>query len=64
MKDTKRYLLFVGMNYYPSGGWEDYKSSHETAEEAETEGKRLLKEDKMWSDWYHVVDLETGRMVS
>lgn len=54
----KRYLLFSGNTYYASGGWKDYKSDHETQEEAEAFGKN--SED----DWWHVVDIETMEEIS
>ena len=31
---VKRFLLFTGSNYYPSGGWSDYRDSYATREEA------------------------------
>jgi hypothetical protein len=50
----KRYLLFTGNQYYPSGGWSDFKGSFDTVEEAliETRG-----------DWWHIVDSEIGTVV-
>lgn len=30
----KRFLLFAGFNYYPEGGWSDFRGSFDTAEEA------------------------------
>lgn len=50
---TKRYMLFAGSEYYPSGGMDDLKGTFDTVEEATAEGyaKRY--------DWFHVVDRET-----
>jgi hypothetical protein len=39
--------LFTGNNYYPYGGFQDYRGMFPTKEAAVTEGKRF--------DWYHVV---------
>jgi hypothetical protein len=55
-----RYLVFAGANYYPSGGWNDYKESftelHDAVAHAECKiGAR--------GDWSHVVDLETMEVV-
>ncbi len=50
----KRYLLFSGDEYYPSGGWEDFQGYFESLEDA-------LKASK--NDWWQVVDDETGRIV-
>ena len=30
----KRYLLFMYDNYYPSGGWSDFRGDFDTVEEA------------------------------
>jgi len=48
----KRFLLFAGETYYPSGGWGDFKSSHHSREDAERAAEELQE------DWYHIVDLE------
>lgn len=29
----KRYLLFKGVDYYPSGGWEDFKGDYDSVDE-------------------------------
>ena len=52
-QDPKRFLLFSGANYYPVGGWDDFKGAFDTVKEATDEGYR--KGD----DWFHVVDRET-----
>ena len=37
----KRYLLFAGDQYYPSGGWNDFKNSfHSLKEATEAANKR------------------------
>lgn len=43
-----RYLAFAGDQYYPSGGWRDYRGQFATIEDAiaEVAGK----------DWWHIVD--------
>lgn len=45
----KRYLLFGFDGYYPEGGWNDFRSSHDTVEEA-------LATVTQAYDLYHVVD--------
>lgn len=52
------FLLFCGQSYYPGGGWEDYEGSFETIEEAV---ERVANMGGM-TDWWHVVNLETGRI--
>ena len=53
-----RFLLFTGSDYYPAGGWDDFKGSADTLEEA-------LKAAKDANDsWVQIVDLETGEMIN
>jgi hypothetical protein len=54
-RDMRRYVIFVGINYYPEGGWDDYLASYETKEEAL--GHFEVRKDD--HDWIHVVDIET-----
>jgi hypothetical protein len=55
----KRYLLFAGDQYYPSGGWRDFRGSFATSEEA-------VKHVADWLrvDWWHVVDGATGALLT
>lgn len=55
----KRYALFVGDEYYPSRAWHDFKNSFDTVEEA----LEYRSQCRSW-DWYQVVDLHTGVIVS
>jgi hypothetical protein len=52
----KRYILFSGDYYYPSGGWNDAKGDFDTIEEAIRVGSR--------ADWFHVIDTETWSEVA
>lgn len=54
----KRYLVFAGSHYYPSGGWDDYKGSFDNLQEC----YRFLGL-KPYLDWLHVVDSTTGDIV-
>lgn len=58
----KRYLLFAGQEYYPSGGWFDFRGSYDDCEAAVDVSKTL---GTVWESywWYHVVDSTTGLMV-
>lgn len=51
----KRYLAFSGDNYYPGGGWNDYKGSEDSLEMA-----KLLCD----GEWGHIVNSETEREVA
>lgn len=59
-----RYLLFAGKDYYPLGGWEDFKGSFSELREAIYAGERQdgqpLSPDGYW---YHIVDSSTGETV-
>ncbi len=54
----KRYLLFAGSCYYPSGGWSDFENSFDTLEEA-VDAAESLNVTK--ADWAHIIDKETGK---
>lgn len=56
----ERYYLFAGMTYYPGQGWEDFRGSFETIEDAVQETVSL--NFGMYS-WFQVVDGATGVMV-
>ena len=51
----KRYLVFGGETYYPSGGWQDLIGSFAERGEAITFARTCVHA----YDWIHVVDLET-----
>jgi len=55
----KRFLLFAGSDYYPSGGWGDFNSDHDTALEAVLAAAEL--EDG--TDWWQVIDTQTKSVV-
>lgn len=50
----KRYLLFAGFDYYPLGGWDDFKGDFDTKESA-----LVYCTSEIHSDWFQVVDTET-----
>ena len=58
-KKLKRYLLFGGDNYYPSGGADDLLGDYETVDLANEDAGN---NDSI--DWFHVLDIETGEIVS
>ena len=55
----KRYLLFAGDQYYPRGGWSDFRDSFDSLEEAFIHGRQKDISGSKWFDWCHVVDTET-----
>lgn len=58
--ENKRYWLFICEDYYPYGGIEDLKSTHDTVEEAILTGKAYKGDDHEW----HVVDSTTLKVVA
>jgi len=60
----KRYLLFCGDRYYPSGGWEDFKGSFNSIEDAiaAAQGFAETHDSFLVCDWYHVVDTQNPQL--
>jgi len=61
----KRYLVFSGANYYPLGGWEDLKSSHDTIPDAirQIQEDIILGLDADSCDWGQIADIENGIII-
>lgn len=53
----KRFLVFTGCHYYPSGGWDDYDKNFDTIEEAMDYLTNTIPDS---FDWWQIVDLQTG----
>ena len=53
----KRYLVFVGSDYYPLGGWGDFVGDYNTLEEARL--RALNKKE----DWYQIIDSTNKQIV-
>lgn len=63
--NTVPFLLFVGERHYPSGGWHDFNEAFDNVHTATATGERLIaEENNFYMDWYHVVDLRSGRIVA
>lgn len=73
----KRYLLFGGDAYYPSGGWQDLLGDFDaiptvTARQGEPWAANMGGQgatvewwfDGRRLDWFHVVDTTTGQVVA
>jgi hypothetical protein len=59
---VKRYLLFGGEHYYPSGGWQDFQKDFDTLEAAQAEGAQYDANRKSIIDWWHVYDTQENRL--
>lgn len=55
----KRYLVFKFYDYYPGGGWNDFKGSFDSLEEAIQEAKV----DRKDYDYCQIVDINDGSVV-
>ena len=56
-ESVKLYAVFLGDNYYPAVGINDYMSSFDTVDEAKS---FILK---MVFDWFQIVDTRTFEVV-
>jgi hypothetical protein len=56
----KRYFLFAGMQYYPFGGWGDFRGVFVSVEDAK---KKILELNWDLVDWWQIVDSETLEVV-
>lgn len=54
------YALFGGLMYYPEGGWGDFQRSSNNLEDLRNVARMVQGESV---DWWHIVDLDTGRVV-
>jgi len=64
----KRFILFCGAEYYPFGGWQDAFDDGGNLQEYDTlaEVKEAGREFALVREcyfWWHVVDLEEGKIV-
>lgn len=55
----KRFALFAGLDFYPSGGWRDQVGTFDDLASAIASGMATLADVAEWR-WAHVVDLTTG----
>lgn len=55
----KQFLVFAGSNFYPNGGWSDYKGDFDSIENAL---RYLVKSHSEW-EWYQIVNSETKEII-
>lgn len=51
--ESDRIALFTGSDYYPSGGWRDFRGTFGDVESAKNAAERCV------CDWWEIVNLET-----
>ena len=66
----KRFMLFQGSEYYPSGGMSDFIGSYYTLEAALNQVEQTIKNDTYESltdfwryRWAHIYDIETNEKI-
>lgn len=59
MSQPRRFMLFGGDHYYPSGGIDDLHGSYETLETAMMHATTSFGDDYTW---WNIIDLETGQV--
>lgn len=59
-KRMKRYLIFGGSHYYPSGGWRDLKHTTDSLDEARGFKVAFMQESLVWM---HIVDTLTMEII-
>jgi hypothetical protein len=57
----KRYLVFEFENYYPAGGWNDFKASFDSIEKAKASLPAIGSFSR--ADYYQIIDSTTGEEV-
>ena len=59
------YIVFGGSDFYPNGGWLDFKGIYSTFEKAKNKCNNILrnKEEKNKCDWVHIVNLNTKKII-
>lgn len=70
-----RYMLFAGENFYPKGGWEDFRGLFDTPESALeylrkgeipewiTDPEPDDEDSRRWAEWAHIVDTQKTMIV-
>lgn len=55
----KRFLVFRGYDYYPAGGWNDFKGAFDSIEEAHDAANLDIRD----FEWNHIVDTKTMKEI-
>lgn len=59
----KRYLVFAGQEYYPGGGWMDFRGAFDELQDALVLAKSTVT-GELSLDWVQVVDLQEMKEVA
>lgn len=56
---STKYLIFIGDQYYPCGGWGDYLTYRDSLKEAIIAAQTYAMDGSYTFPWAHVVNLAT-----
>jgi hypothetical protein len=60
----RRYCVFAGADYYPSGGWHDFRLSRDALEVAVHAAEQLIEDEALGFSWWQVFDMDQRRVVA
>ncbi len=60
----RRFCVFAGADYYPSGGWHDFRASRDTLEQAVQAAEKLMEDEFLQYSWWQVFDMDQRRIVA
>ena len=60
----RRFCIFGGPDYYPSGGWHDFRLSRDTLKDAVRAAEELSTGDAASIDWWQIFDMDQRRVVA
>ena len=60
-----KYIVFSGVNYYASGGANDFIKGFDDIDEASNYASTLIKGDTLYGsiEWWHILDTDTLEIV-
>lgn len=54
----KRYLVFIGAVYYPSGGFDDFAGDYDKEDDAKEKAKTIGDDKFMWATIYDTKEMK------
>ena len=60
----RRFCIFGGRDYYPLGGWHDFRLSRDTLQDAVRAAEELLTGDAASIDWWQIFDMDQRQVIA
>jgi hypothetical protein len=60
----RRFCIFGGHDYYPRGGWHDFRASRDALDDAVQAAEELSTGDATSIDWWQIFDMHERRVVA